>query len=199
MRTEWAAIFSCVLWIFTFEAVLAQGNEASAEHVPAGPGLHARLYNSQLRQIEDRCFGQEKTLSCIDDFWNVADVSRDGELSVAEVTRLLRMIFGRLAHDNYLEEYQEFLDLSVGSALATPPESDEVAAVLVMAAAGPVVSHAIMANFDYDDNGLLSRQEVLHDVAADLVLTSVETLPSEVQSRAQSAIGQLLQFLGNGL
>ncbi len=177
------------------DAAIAQGERSLEEHEPAGPGLHARLFETHLQPLTEVCAGQEHDISCINDFWDVADVSGDGELGVAEITRMLRIITGELAHDHYLRSHAEFRASSVSKAEDLPPLSEESAAVVLMATVGPVVSHAAIANLDYDSNGSLSKREVLHDVATDILLESVDTLPSEFRSSASKAVEYLLEFL----
>ena len=177
------------------EAASAEGGGTLETREPASPGLHARLFESHLQPLSEVCAGQEQDISCINDFWDVADVSGDGELSIAEITRILRIIAGKLAHDHYLRSHAEFRASTVSEADELSPVSEESAAVVLMASVGPVISVAAIANLDYDSNGLLSKREVLHDVAADILLNSVDTLPSEVRSSASKAVQYLLEFL----
>ena len=102
---------------------------------------------------------------------------------------------GKVAHQAYLDEYEEFRSSSPNRGAAVPPEANEAVVVAGAATVGPIVSRALIANFDYDDNGLISRAEALNDVAADIVLSSVEGLPPEIRSHASKAVGFLMQFL----
>ena len=159
---------------------------------PVGPGLHARLFDAHLQPLLEVCDGKDQPIACINGLWDVADVSGDGELSVAEVTRILRVASGKAAHQSYVEDYLKF---QAGLRNSAVPEPNEAVVVIGAATVGPVISHALIANFDYDDNGRLSKAEALNDVAADIVLSSLEDLPPELQSHASKAVGFLMQFL----
>ena len=189
------AVSTCIILSCTVNTVLAQENSTPAEDDPIAPGLHARLYDSYLEELSEKCVGKEQKLVCTDEFWEIADISGDGELSIAEITRILRIVSGKAAYQEYADEYEKFQS-PLGTGLKySPPESRETVVVLGVATVGPVLSHALMGNFDYNDNGLLSKAEVLHDLVEDIPLSSVDTLPSEIRSHALDAIGLILQFL----
>ena len=116
-------------------------------------------------------------------------------MSVAEITRILRIVSGKFVYEDYAKEYENFQSALTKGGPRIPPESEEAIVVLGIATTGPILSHAIIGNFDYNDNGLLSKSEVLHDIAVDITLSSVDTLPAEIKSRASRAVGLLLQFL----
>ena len=181
--------------LYTFDVALAQENSSPAEDVPAAPGLHARLFDSHLEMLSGVCAGKEQRLECIDEVWGIADVSGDDQLSIAEITRMLRIISGKLAHRDYVIEYEKYQSSPSSKKKPSPPKSQESVVVFGTAAVGPVVSHALIGNYDYDDNGLPSKAEILQDLVEDTLLSSVDTLPSEIQSRASEAAKFLLQFL----
>ena len=195
MNPLFSIVSFCIMLFCTINIVFAQEDTDSAEGDIISPGLHARLYDSTLKELVKRCAEKEHKDTCIDEFWEVADVSGDSELSVAEITRILRMVSGKSAYQAYLDEYEKWLFPLPGATVSSPPESREIVVVLGMAAVGPVLSHAIMGNFDYDDNGLLSKAEILHDLVEDLPLEEVDDLPTEIRTHASNAIGLLLRFL----
>lgn len=174
---------------------LAQDNSFPEELLPDKPGLHARLFDAHLQYVSETCAGNADKTICMNEFWKIADVSNDDQLSVAEITRILRVVAGKFAYQDYVEEYVRYETILNNSGVAVPPQSEETMVVLGIATTGPLVSHALMSNFDYDDNGLLSKNEILHDIAIDINLSSVDTLPEEVKSRVSRAVGLLLQFL----
>ena len=195
MKMLLLALFSYFVLSSTADVTLAQGNSAPAGLGPDRPGLHARLFDTHLQQLSAACTGNDGKVACINSFWKIADVSGDGQLSVAEITRILRIVSGKYAHQDYAKEYEKFQSVPTKGGTKIPPESEEAMVVLGIATTGPILSHAVIANFDYNDNGLLSKSEVLHDIAVDITLSSVDTLPAEIKSRASRALGLLLQLL----
>ena len=195
MKMLLLAVFSYFVFSSTANVTLAQGNSTPKELVLDRPGLHARLFDTHLQQLSAACTGNDRKVACINGFWKIADVSGDGQLSVAEVTRILRIVSGKFAHEDYAKEYEKFQNALTKGGPRIPPESEEAVVVLGIATTGPILSHAVIANFDYNDNGLLSKSEVLHDIAVDITLSSVDTLPAEIKSRASRAVGLLLQLL----
>ncbi len=192
MKTIVTAVLSVAFVVCANGFALAQASSKSDWPDPAGPGLHARLFETHLQPLLEICKDQGPRVACINGFWNVADVSGDGELSVAEITRILRIIAGEVAHQSYVEEHWKFW---AGQRPDGPPEPNEGVVVVGVATVGPVMSHSLIANFDYDDNGRLSRAEVLNDIATDIVLSSVEELSPELRSHAQKAAGFLMKLL----
>ncbi len=192
MKTTVSAVLSAVFLVAVAGFAQGQTGGNPGGPGPVGPGLHARLFDAHLQPLLEVCDGHDRPVACINGFWDVADVSGDGELSVAEVTRILRIASGKAAHLAYSKDYQEF---RATGEQGSPPEPNEAVVVVGAATVGPVVSHALIANFDYDDNGRLSKAEALNDVAADIVLSSVDELPPELRSHASKAVGFLMQFL----
>ncbi len=186
MRTPLIGILSSVFLMCAVATVAAQSTGK-----PTGPELHARLFNVYLKNLSERCAGEQRTPECINGFWKIADVTGDGLLSIAEITRCVRMIAGHLAYRDYVSKFENYKP----TALTTPPENEEGAWVTGAAAIGPFVARYIVANFDYNDDGQLSKGEVLHDIAEDLVLSSVDKLPDELRSQATKALQFLLPLL----
>ena len=194
----WAALrvsLLSVLLLWVPDTALAQVEVAPADPGPTPPGLHARLFESQFQQLREVCSRENAGVACMGEFWEAADVSGNGELSVAEITRVLRIVSAKIAHEEYVQAYEEFQFSPSKGRSKSPPESEEDMVVLGTAAAGPIVSHAIVANLDYNDNGTISKNEALHDIAVDMVMSSVDSLPSEFRIRASKAVEFLLQML----
>ena len=192
MKTMLSAVLVVLLWAAATGLASGQSGGNPDRQVPGDPGLHARLFDTDLQPLLEVCGGRDRPVACINGLWDVADVSGDGELSVAEVMRILRIVSGKVAHEAYVEDYREF---RANRGLGAVPEPNEAVVVVGIASVGPVLSHALIANFDYDDNGRLSKAEALNDVAADIVLSSVEELPPEIRSQASKALGFLMQFI----
>ena len=186
MRTALIVVLSSVFLTCAVATVAAQ----SADNL-AGPELHARLFNAHLKNLTELCDGKQRTAECTNGFWKIADVTGDGLLSIAEITRCLRIVAGHLAYRDYVSKFENYKP----TALATPPKNEEGSWVTGAAAIGPFVARYMIANYDYNDDGQLSRREVLHDIAEDLILSSVETLPGELRSQATKALQFLLPLL----
>ena len=95
--------------------------------------------------------------------WGAGDVTGDGKLSAAEINRLLRILAGGIAYDEYLDARAKAESSTNKDLGAKPPKNDEVGAVLSAAAIGAVLTQGLFANLDYDDNGLLARSEITFD------------------------------------
>ena len=105
--------------------------------------------------------------------------------------RLLRMAAGYLAYQDYVQKFGAYTP----SAGTVPPKNEEATWVTGTAAIGPVFSQIVIANFDYDNDGLVSKSEVLHDVAEDRLLSSMEELPDEIRGNATKALQLLLPLI----
>ncbi len=97
-----------------------------------------------LDGIEAAC-AHGDTAACIDAVWSWADVSGDGTLTAAEVSRLARGV-------------------AYAVMLSQGTETEELAAALGAGALGGVaVGWALIASFDYDGSASLSKAEVMQD------------------------------------
>lgn len=122
----------------------------SFRRCPAIPAALALLHGEGLSflgafdGIEAAC-AHGDTAVCIDAVWSWADVSGDGTLTAAEVSRLARGVAYTVM-------------LSQGT------ETEELAAALGAGALGGVaVGWALIASFDYDGSASLSKAEVMQD------------------------------------
>ena len=118
------------------------------EHFLIGEDV-ARLQGF-LAETEKACQGEseEKKIGCaIDRFWQFSDVSGDGKLSLAELSRWVRLLLKVMVHEQKAEmEIEEKLGI-----------------VLAGIYAGPLLSVSILHSFDYDNDELISRQEAFAD------------------------------------
>jgi hypothetical protein len=106
-----------------------------------GEGL---AFLGALDRIEAAC-AHGDTAACIDAVWAWADVSGDGTLTAAEVSRLARGV-------------------AYAAMLSQGTEAEELAAALGAGALGGVaVGWALIASFDYDGSASLSKAEVMQD------------------------------------
>lgn len=85
--------------------------------------------------------------ACANQLFAGMDVSGDGNLSTAEIARLVRVAA-------YVAAVSE----------DTPAQNDELAGVLAATLPlGPLMASAIINSFDYDDNGVVSLAELSQD------------------------------------
>lgn len=122
----------------------------SFRRCPAIPAPLALLHGEGLSflgaldGIEAAC-AHGDTAACIDAVWVWADVSGDGTLTAAEVSRLARGV-------------------AYAAMLSQGTETEELAAALGAGALGGVaVGWALIASFDYDGSASLSKAEVMQD------------------------------------
>jgi len=115
--------------------------------------------------------GPAKALECEKAVWAFGDVSKDQMLSLAELSRMARF-FG------------EHFDKQVGKAAAPgQPLPPTLPAALIL---GPVAAQLVMANFDYDGDGKISRSELY----ADLPEGKFSTFVAGLTQTSRQAIGQ---------
>lgn len=122
----------------------------SFRRCPAIPAPLALLHGEGLSflgaldGIEAAC-AHGDSAACIDAVWTWADVSGDGTLTAAEVSRLARGV-------------------AYATMLSQGTETEELAAALGAGALGGVaVGWALIASFDYDGSASLSKAEVMQD------------------------------------
>jgi hypothetical protein len=86
---------------------------------------------------------------CLEAVWSLGDVSGDGLLSLAELSRILRILTqaAAIAHEDGVAT-EELGMATLGTVLAAP-----------------LVGHLVLASLDYDDDGHLSPEELLQDRA----------------------------------
>ena len=80
--------------------------------------------------------------SCENDLWNLVDVTGDGQLTVAEITRFFRFVF----------------DTADIKAKAGGQDT-----LLFSVLLGPLGAKVLVDNFDYDGDTRVARQELYHD------------------------------------
>jgi len=88
------------------------------------------------------------SMECIEYFMNFADVSKDENLSLAELTRLMRFTVKWLTLKGELD-----FDERLGTSAITTTIA-------------PIMSQLMLANYDYDDNGQLSVSEMTYDMVS---------------------------------
>tara|TARA_A100001011_G_C14312539_1_gene846345 strand:- start:2319 stop:3176 length:858 start_codon:yes stop_codon:yes gene_type:complete len=102
------------------------------------------LMNSQLIEV---CSNDSNPANCINETFSFLDVSQDGELSVAELTRAARIVIYFTFIDKRLEENRD-----IGFATYTTTS-------LIF----PALSKILIGNYDYDNSNTISLKEIYTD------------------------------------
>ncbi len=107
------------------------------------------LMNSQLIET---CNNDSNPQACINETFNFLDVSSNGELSVAELTRAARILI-----------YFTFIDKRIG-------EDRDIgfATYTTTSLFFPAISKILIGNYDYDNSNTLSLKELYTDRVANL-------------------------------
>ena len=100
-----------------------------------------------LRGIDEALWSCRRDAStCADRFFQVADLSGDAELSVAELSRVFRS------------------SVALGAAMESSNSNELTAGATAFGfAIAPIVSAAVLHSFDYDNSGTVSFQELLSE------------------------------------
>ena len=89
---------------------------------------------------------------CIDYAWSAIDVSGDGLLSLSEIARALRMIAKWSAHEQARNQQ-------------APLDSETKLGIHILGVIfSPLGAKPLLHSYDYDDDGLLSREELFADM-----------------------------------
>ena len=127
------------------------------------PGVHARTFDQLEKKIAS-CDPTTDVQRCVlDAIWETADVTADGKVSIAEINRLFRIVAAGTAYQNYVASHHESKTNQRGVPPAERPENHELDFVIVAGSVGAIVTPALIANFDYNSDGMLSRTEILGD------------------------------------
>ena len=121
------------------------------------------------------CFSIRDAKCAFDKIWEYLDISKDGNLSIAEISKFQR----NLVKFAYVEEMQDKVAI------------EEVAAInLTTILLLPITSSSILHSFDYNNDGTLQKEEVFGETEfAKLVGIDAQSLISGVE----------FQTLGNKL
>ena len=111
------------------------------------------VYGNDIRKLEDLrnsvknlCKGNIKC--SFDKVWAYMDISKDGRLSLAEISRLQRNIvkFAAVGQDKNATKTEEVAAINLASIIFLP-----------------ITASSVLHSFDYNNDGFLSKKEVLGD------------------------------------
>ncbi len=174
---------------FWIEDGRLDGLFVSCDHIPPtaalgfGEGLAAF---AALGDISRQC-EQDTGHGCILAAFSFVDVNGDGKLSPAELSRLFRIA-------------GFFIGYGMGER-ALLPVGELIVPIAIAGTIAPMLSQGLLANFDYDNDGMLSIDELLQDRgdAATLmsIMDAVQPVGAEVALRGVLAsITPLLNLVG---
>jgi len=96
---------------------------------------------------------QQQQAKCAAQFWQFADLTGDGKLTVAEIARFFRLVV-----ENQTRK-------AMADAPAAAPEPvDPLEAVAVAFMVGPLAASLVIDNFDYNGNHTVEREEIFADI-----------------------------------
>ena len=148
---------------------------------------------ASISAIQDDCRSERK--ACAADLMQMLDVNKDGKISPAEIVNFFRRaaklgpLVGPTVPGTNVITADFTLDQVLGAELGT-------------AVAGPVITNLIMANFDYNNDGLIDGSElnlVLQQLglpAAPGTIAGLVTSTKQGAARAFMSLEALQQLLG---
>ncbi len=152
-----------------------------------------------LRTVLDGCEASGDA-ACAAALWSFTDVTGDDRLTVAELTRLLRL----MAEWAVIEQARDAaLAAGLDPAAAPAQDSDRMGAVAAAFLGGPLAANLVVANFDYDGDGALARGEVFADMDEErfvqMVAAEARRLPEHAGMLFMRALEAQKQFETGGL
>lgn len=163
------------------------------------PAMHYSMFGeaialfSVMDEIGVKCMtlSQDK---CAESVFSFADVSADGELSVAEVARVFRALAFFVSIGLTKELSQNETLIKEGSA----PSSNVYIASAILAMVGPSFANNFIASVDFDANGTASLAEIMQDrhgtlagATGALANISVETTLKSFSGVVTAIFGQM--------
>jgi len=161
------------IWIFLLIplAVLSRGAVANDA---------AMAFDKIVKLCES---GAEQATACEKSVWNFADVAKDDRLTVAELSRLARF-FG--------EAFDRKLASGAVAARGLPKDMNTLPAALIF---GPLSAQLLIANFDYDADGSISRQELYADLPEGKFGSFVERITRSGKQALGQASGSIFSLM----
>ncbi len=181
--------------VFLAAALLGLVAAASAAPARADPAR-------SLGAILDQC-AEVRNKGCAEKLWRFADVTGDGRLTLAELTRFFRTAAEALTSPAAGPPGTQ----SPGTQSPGTPGlalDDNATAYAVGSAfiTGPIAAQLVIANFDYDDDGVISKAELFLDLDEEefqrLMIEEAQKLPQRAGGLIMRALQAQQQFGGGG-
>lgn len=134
---------------------------------------------ADVGKLISQCEAEQVEAKCAAQFWNFADLTGDNKLTVAEITRVFRL----------LVEHQANKAATQAPAAATDP----LEAVAVTFLVGPVAAGLVIDNFDYNGNRTIEREEIFADIDEGAFTKFVFDESKKLPERAGSLMLRALQ------
>lgn len=119
-----------------------------------------------LDEVLAKC-GDKGERGCADALWAFIDVTADDRLSLAEITRFFRVTTEAASRDR--------------------PKAADAGDLLALGGAflsGPIAARLVVSNYDYDDDGAITKSELYHDLTGEefnrILVEQGRTLPRRV-------------------
>ncbi len=137
-----------------------------------------------LDRFDAHCKGKDRAgRHCLEVISNMIDISGDGAVSQAEISRLLRATSFFIGYRLLTSE----------RSVAFVPLEDMFIIQLTASTLGPYIADNLIASYDYDGDGKLSIQELTQDRGEDEGVTGI--FSSEVSDMAPEIWSVLLEWI----
>lgn len=139
--------------------------------------------------------GKEQALACEKAVWDFTDVAKDGKLTVAELSRLARL-FGESMDRKMAAQGKPPLG-SGGDGSGTFIQghvNGELSSVPVALLLGPLTAQLLIANFDYNGDGAISRDELYADLPEGRFTAFVEQITESGKQAFGQAAGSMFSL-----
>ena len=163
------------------------------------PGVHAQLFLDieELASCDEPA--PDSPTDCLESIWSIVDITGGGLLSAAEINRFVRIVAGGAAYKAYLDALEAFDASRQSDPAAEPPANNEAGGVLAASVAGAVLTPALIANLDYNDDGQLSRGEVFYDSNLSTLIAAGNEQREQLPIQVLEALQVLQGYFGNNL
>ncbi len=152
-----------------------------------------------LGAILEEC-AETRNKSCAEKLWRFADVTGDDRLTLAELTRFFRTAAEALTSPAAGPPGTQSASTPAPPGLALD-DNDKAYAVGSAFITGPIAAQLVIANFDYDDDGVISKAELFLDLDEEefhrLMIEEAQKLPQRAGGLIMRAL-QAQQQLGGG-
>ena len=190
-----ASIFTCALLLGMMSDGTSRAQDAPELEIP---GVHARLFlDIQKLAPCDKAAPESLTADCLESIWSIIDITGDGLLSVAEINRFVRIVAGGAAYEAYVDALEAFDASRKSDPAAEPPANNETGGVFAAGIAGAVLTPALIANLDYNNDGRLSRGEVFHDSDLSTLIAAGNEQRDQLPIQVLKALQVLQGYFGN--